>query len=203
MARRFGGGVLKEQVVQALDLFYRLPCPETAVILTAAFPELAPVITQTTDFPLRLGSPGHRGASLEGIDEYLREAESRLAACDTIQGFLALHSSSGEVHVGFHGMRDQAELVGRIRLLGVAPPERRHIRQWLRDAITMELGVWRAVADLVCIHGVHDSSEGFWNAVGAQETAQWYLRAEVLYDLGPVAVDFFALVSAKFQKSPA
>jgi hypothetical protein len=187
IAATFKNGVYEKSLVAALDLFYRLPCPETAAILSLVKPELGPVIAGTTSFALTFGSPGHRGAALQGIDEYLAEATARLALTEKIRQFVWTHARSGIVRVGFHRTRNQAEVLRRLQAIGQSKGILRNPRQWMRDQVTGGPAAWRACADLICLHGVVIGSELFWNALGASEQPSCYLSSEILFDLGSVA----------------
>lgn len=179
----FSGGVYPKELQEALHLFSRLPCPETAVILIAACPEAASIIA-LADSSFALRHPKHmRGPVYDGLDEWMASFDQNKRACKAIHEFLLHGATNGAISVGFHRMRDQQILFDRLSMIGIRKGFASNGRQFLRDKITRDASAFRCTVDLICIHGVDDSGERFWSALGAEEVPQFYLQAEILYDL--------------------
>jgi hypothetical protein len=180
-------GVYPKEMVQALQLFIRLPCPETAAILIGIHPEFLTLFSSNSD---AFGSsslqkvPRHmRGSHFDRLDEWLESFDQNLRACDTIHEFLLKGAREDTILIDFHGMRDQNILFRRLSTVGFRKSILKNRRQFLRDKITRDISAFRSVSDLICIHGVAGGRERFWNALGAECSAELHLQSEILYDL--------------------
>lgn len=67
MAKGLGGGVYKNDMAAALDLFTKLPCPETAINLVAVCPESLALMTAASDTFVRMTPQEYRGPKLRGL----------------------------------------------------------------------------------------------------------------------------------------
>lgn len=187
------GGVYKNEMVAALDLFIRLPCPETAVNLVAVSPETLTHMASASDSFVRMTPKEYRGPAIQGFEEWMESFESNLRATSAIQSFLLKEATAGRVRVGFHRMRDQSPLYRRLDQVGIRKAFFADGRQFLRDAITKEPSAFRAVIDMICIHGVHEGQERFWNGLGAESDAKLYLQSEVMFEISQAAA-FLAML---------
>ena len=193
-AKRLGAGVYPREMIQALELFTKVPCSETAVILIQACPEAAGIIALSNgrfadSLPSEL-----RGPHYDDLDRWMQSFEQNLRASDAIHGFLLDGALNGTVSIGFHRTRDQHVLFHRLATIGIRKSLFRNGRQFLRDKITRNRSAFRAVLDLVCVHGIHDGRERFWNALGAELDAKWHLQSEMQYELSMSAGLFAELL---------
>lgn len=194
LAKGLGGGVYKKEMTAALDLFTKLPCPETAVNLVGVCPESLALMTAASDTFVRMTPKSYRGPSIQGFDEWMESFDSHLKAASAIQAFLHREARGGRIRIGFHRMRDQSPLYYRLYQVGLRKGFLRHRRQFLRDTITKNSSAYRAVIDMVCIHGVYEGRERFWNGIGADSDPQLYLQSEILFEISQVAQEFDAML---------
>ena len=73
-----GGGVYKNEMAAALDLFTKLPCPETAINLVAACPESLSLLTAANNTFVRMTPKEYRGPKLQGYEEWMESFDSNL-----------------------------------------------------------------------------------------------------------------------------
>ncbi len=172
------------EYAQAVDLFTKLPTPLTAKYLTKTWPECIIL------FPM-------------GIDERVDKAEfdkwkfwvdRNLRLTNDIQGFLLKHAINNKVKVGFHRLQDQGELIERLRVVGKTKWFFEDDRQFLRNSTTKHLDLYRVMSNLICIHGIHDGSEVFYNGLGRKVDGQWYLDSGIMFNIFEVTSDFIELV---------
>lgn len=188
------GGVYKKEMAAALDLFTKLPCSETAVNLIAVCPETLALITSASDSFVRATPKEHRGPMIQGFEDCMKLFDSNLRAASAIQLFLLKEATTDRVRVGFHRMRDQSPLFCRLDQIGIRKGFFADRRQFLRDTITKKPSAFRAVIDMVCIHGVHEGRERFWNGLGAESNAQLHLQSEVMFEVSQAAGAFIAVL---------
>lgn len=186
------GGVYKKERAAALDLFTKLPCPETAVNLVAIWPETLELMASANDSFVRTTPKEHRGPRIQGFEEWMESFDSNLRAAAAIQSFLLKEATIGRIRVGFHSMRDQSPLYYRLNQVGIRKGFFEDRRQFLRDTITKKPSAFRAVIDMVCIHGFHEGRERFWNGFGAESDAQLHLQSEVMFEVSQAADAFVA-----------
>jgi hypothetical protein len=189
------GGVYPTEMQQALQLFVRIPCPETAMVLISVCPEAAGVMALSTgSFAANLPKE-MRGPKYDGLEEWMASFEENEKASDAIHRFLLEGALAGTIQVGFHRLRDQQILFHRLGLIGLRKGWFRNPRQYLRDTITREISAFRVVTDLVCIHGVAGGRERFWSPLGAEGGPELHLHSEVQYALRGNADGFIRLVN--------
>ena len=185
------GGIYPNEIVDALQLFYSHPCPETALVLVktpkdteSANPFLGLITTCDHDYlekPFN-GKKGNRTIpSDKGIDEYVESVEKRMMDLDSIYAYLIHQCSKGKMSIGFHRMRDQKILLDRISLLGLRPSIFDDKRKWLREKFMTNMSCWLICMDFICIWGndLTNVEEKFWQANGQEVDAQWHLASEV------------------------
>jgi len=192
--------VLKKDVARAINLFVTLPCLETAIYLANTFPLILPVIITADESMARFTPKDLRGPMLTGYEESMATFDAHLFAASRIQSFLMREALAQQTTVGFHRMRNQASLLHRLNQVGFSKPFLSNSRQFLRDTITTKLSAYRAVIDLVCIHGFHDGRDRFWNGLGTESDARFYLYSEILFNVSP-AVGAFSEMSEGFIKT--
>lgn len=188
------GGVYKNEMVAAMDLFTRLPCPETAVNLVAVCPETLALMATASDSFVCMTPREYRGPAIQGFEEWIKSFDSNLEAASAIQSFLLKEATAGRVRVGFHRMRDQSPLYKRLAQVGIRKGFFSEHRQFLRDTITGNASAFRAVIDMICIHGVHDERERFWNGIGGESDHQLHLQSEVMFEISQVAAAFVTML---------
>ena len=188
------GGVYKNEMAAAMDLFTKLPCPETAVNLIAVCPETLALMASASDSFVRMTPKEYRGPKIQGFEEWMESFDSNLRAASAIQSFLLKEATAGRVRVGFHLMRDQSPLYHRLAQVGIRKGFFSDRRQFLRDTITRNSSAFRAVIDMICIHGVHDGRERFWNGLSGESDAQLHLQSEVMFEISHVAAAFVNLL---------
>ncbi|TKS60349.1 MAG: hypothetical protein EWM73_03135 [Nitrospira sp.] len=188
------GGVYKKEMAAALDLFIKLPCPETAVNLVTVCPETLTIMISASDSFVRMTPEEYRGPKIQGFEKWMESFDSNLRAASDIQKFLLTEATAGRVRVGFHTMRDQSPLYHRLDQIGIRKSFMADRRQFLRDTITKKPLAFRAIIDMVCVHGVYEGRERFWNGLGSESDAQLYLQSEVLFDVSQAADAFVAVV---------
>jgi hypothetical protein len=196
LARGLGGGVYRKEMAASLSLFTTLPSPETAAILVAACPEALELMGLASDSFTRSLPVAQRGHALQGYDEWMASFESNLRAADAVQSFLLKEAEAGRVRIGFHAIRDQAPLYGRLALIGIGRVGFPAGRPFLREIITCRPSAFRAIIDMVCIHGVQDGRERFWNGLGAELDAQLHPQSEIMFDVSQVLDEFVAMLSS-------
>jgi hypothetical protein len=188
------GGVYRDEMAAALDWFTKLPCPETAANLVAVCPQaLAPIVSASDSF-VRITPKEYRGPKLQGFEEWMASFDSNLRAASEIRSFLLKEAMAGLVRVGFHRLRDQAPLYQRLHQIGIRKGLFADRRQFLRDTITKRLSAFRAVIDMICIHGVYEGHERFWDGLGAESDGQLHLRSEVMFEVSQAAEPFVAVL---------
>lgn len=195
-AKQLGGGVYRSEFMVALDLFVKLPCPETAVNLVSESPDFLPYLYAADDTFVRNTPIPQRGTMLQDYEEWMKTFDNNLKSAAAIHSYLKKEAAAARVRIGFHHPRSQSTLYTRLRQIGIWKrfilPNRRQV---LRDAITGDASAFRAVVDLVCVHGMQGGRERFWNALGREFDAQLHLQSEVLFDVGNGAEAFMQLVS--------
>lgn len=194
-------GVFKKEITAALDLFAKLPCPETAVNLIYVCPEAAEVMGTFTreqaSFERHLTGP-----AFEDREQWLKSMHSNLQTAARIQAFLSKEATAGRVRVGVHKLRDQTSLWQRLGGVGIRKGWFRNSRQFLRETIAKNPSAFRAVIDMICIHGVHDRREKFWNGLGQESDAQLWLHAEVMFEIGLRTDEFVQILNEKTATDP-
>jgi len=120
--------------------------------------------------------------------------EANLRAADATHKFILQGTTNGTISIGFHKMRDQQILFDRLATIGIRKGFFSNGRQFLRDKITRNDSAFRAVIDLICIHGIDTRGERFWNALGGEPGPQWHLQSEIQYDLSRDTERFAALI---------
>lgn len=183
LAKTFGGSIVKDEKAVALEAFIRLPCPETAVNLVYVWPKMQLAVTMANDCLASMIPKESRGPKLQDVDEWMNSFDRNLKATEEIQAHLFQEATSGSVEVGFHRMRDQKILLQRLMQIGIKKGFFGDERQFLRNRITKDISAFRSVADLVCLHGVHEGQEKFRNALGVECDAQLHLRSEIMYEI--------------------
>jgi hypothetical protein len=194
LVKGLSGGVYRTEVAVALDRFVKLPCPETAVSLVGVLPDALTVITNASEAFIRSIPPEARGPRLEGFDEWLDVSERTLRKVAVVHSFLSAEAAAGRARIGFHRLRDQAVLVDRLAEVGFRKGLFASRRQFLRDKVMRSFPAYRAVIDMVCVHGVLDRRERFWTGFGENGDGQLHLRSEVLVDVGLNAGQFASVV---------
>ena len=199
VAKGLAGGVYKKEMTAALDLFTKLPCPETGVNLVAVCPETLALMAAASDSFVRMTPKEFRGPKLQGFEEWMESFDTNLRAATSIHAFLHREATGGRISVGFHRMRDQSSIYDRLSQIGIRKGFLRDRRQFLRDTIAKNASAYRAVIDMVCIHGVHEGRERFWNGLGAESDPQLHLQSEVLFEISEVAQEFDAMLTGTKQ----
>jgi hypothetical protein len=183
IVKAFSEGIYKREFAAAIDLFTKLPCPETAVNLIYVCPDFLKPMSSADDSFIKITPIEHRGPYFQGFEEWMASFDRNLQVVQKIHSYLFKEASKGKVRVGFHGMRDQAILFQRLERIGIKKGFFKEGRQFLRDSITKNISPFRAVCDLICLHGIHNGKENYWNTLGKEVDAQFYLQAEILYNL--------------------
>jgi len=194
LAKESQGYILRTEIAEAVQLFLRLPCPETAVNLIVVWPEMLVAMTGANDYLLRIIPKEARGPQLQGIEELMESFDFNLQTVADIQAFISKESMAGRVMVGFHRMRDQAVLSRRLDQIGIKKGLFSNRRNFLRKTITQNLQAFRVVNDMVSIHGIHDGRERFWNGLGEESDPQFHLQSEILYEISQIADAFVAVL---------
>jgi len=190
--KAFTGKVISDEIAKALDNFLILPCPETALSLLQQMPELLEVFRVSVDTPSvgEIYPKEIRGSSLEDYDEWVFLSQTNLEMIAFTHAWLKSEAINGKLRIGFHSLRDQAELISRLRLIGKRKIVFQNRRAFLRRIITSDLSAYRSVFDLTCIHGINDGHEIFWDGLGSEVTAAHYLISEIFYDITPITEHF-------------
>ncbi|MCY3884108.1 MAG: hypothetical protein OXG24_04245 [Gammaproteobacteria bacterium] len=187
VSQEMQGGILERGFAAALDTFVKLPCVETALNFMEEFPELPGMMIVASDLQsyARVSN-----AEVRVFPNFAHTTINRLKILNEMNSFVRENIISGNSQIGFHRMRSQDILMSRLHRCGVKQWLVLNRRQWLRDSIVMDPRAFRAVVDLVCIHGIFEGKELMWNAIGLKESAQFYLSSEVLLDLGRATEQF-------------
>ena len=196
LVRAFQGKLIREGLAESLNLFGNIPCPETATNLCYDLPEGLVIMLGTNDTLSRIIPRESWGPRLREEEEWIGVFKENLRRVGLIHEYLRNETTQGTALIGFHGTPDQQVLLERLRRIGMTRFPLTDKRHWLRRIITQKLSAFRVVNDLVCIHGVYDGHEVFWNGLGAEEHPQWHLKSEIQYDLGGSTSAF-----AKFLRS--
>lgn len=192
------GGIFKKEVALALELFTKLPCPETALLLITACPEIAAIMTSGESFFLKQPNDC-RGPALQDYEKWTKNFELNLQIASAIHMFLSKETINGSVKVGFHRLRDQSPLFWRLNQIGISKMGFIDSRQFLRDTISKNQSAFNVVIDMICIHGIHEGKEKFWNALGAESDGQIHLQSEIMFEITPVIDSFIAILNKTRQ----
>lgn len=195
LAKGLGSGVYENEMASALDLFNKLPCPETALILINVCPEALELIVSASNSSVRTIPKEDRGPKLEGFEEWMDSFDSNLRTASCIQSFLSKEVTAGHVMIGFHRMRDQEAPYHRLAVLGIKKSFFTNRRNFLRMELAKNPSAFRAVIDMICIHGIHDGKEVFWNGLGGESDGQYHLQSEVMFEISEVAGPFTELLN--------
>lgn len=125
----------------------------------------------------------HRGPAYEGCEQRVKSIRLNLHVVTNIHAFLLSEVTAGRARIGFHGLGDQASVLHRLDQIGIRKSFFKNLRQFLRDSIAVNLSAFRSVIDLICVHGVLNGKEIFWNGVGQRSDAQLQFRSEVLFEI--------------------
>lgn len=196
LVRAFEGKIIREAIAESLSLFGNIPCPETATNLCYDLPEGFAVMLGANDTLSKVIPRESWGARLREEEEMIGVFKENLRRVGLIHEYLRNEAMQGATLIGFHGMRDQQVLLERLRRIGMTRFPFADKRHWLRRTVVKRLSAFRVVNDLVCICGVHDGREMFWNGLGVEEHAQWHLKSEVQYDLGDSTGAFVTLLES-------
>lgn len=183
MKRHFSGKVLKNEIAQAMTFFIKVPCVETAVNLISVYPEISKVMFLSNDVFTKNTPKENRGAAYDGLDECMAMCDKNLLNVSNIQSYLLEEATKENITIGFHSLRDQAILLERLKRVGIKKGFFSNKRQFLRDRITQDMSAFYSVLDLICIHGIHNGRELFWDALGNDADPQCHLHSEIQYDL--------------------
>ncbi len=188
-------GIYKNELAAALAHFTTVPSTETALQLVALLPRFAEVLDGYSKSVCRQVPVAMRGPKCRDLDAFVADRRHNLRMTESIHQFLHVGWRTGHIKVGFHSLRDQSELLRRLEVAGVKKPRLSEPRPFLRDAITGETTGFFSVSDLVCIHGFRGAQEVHYDALGRLLQSDWYLKAEVLYDIGSHAAGFEDLLT--------
>lgn len=200
MTKNLAGGVFETPIVQGVQLFTKLPCVETALVLAVAAPAWIPMFALTNREFATTVLAELSGSHYDAFEQSMASYDLNLKACDAIHGFLLELALKGAILIGFHRGRDQKVLLDRVNIARI---ERRGIvddRTFLRHAIAASAPAFRSVADLVCVHGVDAGRERFWSSLGAEVPASAFLESEVQFNIGANANHFAALLKRVSQR---
>jgi hypothetical protein len=163
--------------------------------LLAVCPEALTIMISANDAFIRMIPEKSRGSRIHDFDKLAESFEANLRATEVIQSFLLKEAGASRVRVGFHWTRDQATLDRRLVQIGIKKGIFADRHQFLRKNITKNLSAFRAVNDLICIYGVCDGEERFWDGLGQEANAQFFLHSEVIYEITQVVQDFVHLLA--------
>jgi hypothetical protein len=190
LIRGFQGKIVKNEIADSLNLFTNIPCPETATNFSYEFPEALVIMFGANDALSNMIPKESYGQRLREEEEWISVFNNNLKRVSLIHDYLLNEAIQGKATIGFHRMRDQQILFERLKRIGIKKFPFINKRQFLRRVVTKKLSAFRGVNDLVCIHGVHNGCEIFWNGLGAEEHPQWHLKSEIQYDLGENTSEF-------------
>lgn len=194
LIRGFQGKIVSDNICDALNLFSNIPCPETAVNFVYELPEVAEVMFEASDELSKMIPREAYGPKLIEDEEWISGFRKNLNRISLIHDCIRSIATQGKLRIGFHSMRDQQILFDRMNKIGITRFPFTNRRQFLRNVITQKLSAFKIVNDLVCIHGVYDGREVFWNGLGAEEHPQWHLKSEIQYDLGNHTSEYIKLL---------
>lgn len=194
LVKGLSGGIYKGEISAALDLFTKLPCPETALNLVLVLPETLEIMTSASDAFVRSIPKEGRGSRYDGLDEWIASMDANLDAVAAIQSFLLREVNAGRARVGFKKFGAQAAVFGRLDQVGVRKRPFSNRRQFLRDTITKNPSSYRSVIDMVCVGGFHERQERFWNGLGGETDIQFHTDSEIKFDIIEGTEAFVALL---------
>lgn len=195
LTKGLAGGVYREEIVAALDLFTKLPCAETAVNLIDILPQTLFVIKNANDTFIKINKE-NLGPHFDGLEESMEDVENNLNKAREIHEFLHKGTQQGEFTVGFHASRNQRILIEKLSQIGIRKGFLKNERQFLRDEITNNVSAYLTVINLICIHGIAEEKEEFWNALGAQMSPEWHYQSEIFYNITPSTKKFISLLNS-------
>ncbi|NMD01015.1 MAG: hypothetical protein GYA62_15030 [Bacteroidales bacterium] len=182
-------------MTEALDLFIKLPCPETAINLIEVVPQFTPIMTSANDFLVKTTAVENRGPKFQGYDEWIQSFDNNLLASNKIHSFLMNESLTCKIKIGFHRMRDQSIILKRLNQIGIKKDFFSDHRQFIRDIVAKNESAFRSIIDMVCIHGVHNGKEKFWNGLGAEQDSNHYQISEIMFEVSPVIDPFVSIIN--------
>jgi len=183
LVEMFSDGIYEKDLVYALQVFSKLPCKETAINLITFCPDAFDVMLIADDSFVKSTPKEMLGEKYDGLEKFIVTCEENLRVVENMNYYLLKASKKGDITIGFHRTRNQDVLYGRLKQVGIKKGIFNNGRQFLRDEITNNLSAFRSVADLICVHGIYDHREVFWNTLGQQVTASFHLRSEIQYHL--------------------
>lgn len=202
LAQRLSGRVLKSELVYALDVFNALPCPETAVHLLSCEPSLAPLLLHSEVLRSQFVTQDQQRVARFHALHWIQAASFADGISKAIYEFLLKQAQEREIKIGFHLMRDQRVLVERLREVGLSRPWFGDTRQFLRDTICPDESAYRSVIDLVCVWGIQNGREQFWDGLGASVDGSYHDHAEILFSLESKVNEFSQLVEVHSVLKP-
>ncbi len=192
----------KPGMAEAIAVFLRLPCPETAANLVYVWPGMLSVFQSTVEASA-VHAPGHvPGPDHQAYQGWIDQLEANLRNASEIQAFLRDEVACGRVTVDARAADKHAAVYTRLHRIGLKKGIFSSPRGFLTTAVTQQLSAFRAVADLVCIQGDQDGAKRCWNGLGARTDSRSTPEAELVYDLGRSVGAFVDLVQKLTAPGP-
>ena len=88
-----------------------------------------------------------------------------------------------QAKIGFHSLRDQSLLLDKLESIGITKKPSQDTRQFIRDKIVDDHQVFDICRDDVIIQMIHNGKECFWDGYGNKTTAQFFHKAEIIFEL--------------------
>lgn len=90
---------------------------------------------------------------------------------------------SGQAKIGFHSLRGQNLLLAKLESIGIRKKPSQDTRQFIRDKVVKERRAFDICRDDIIIQMIHNGKEWFWDGYGNKKTAQYFHKAEIIFDL--------------------
>lgn len=92
-------------------------------------------------------------------------------------------SMSGQAKIGFHSLRDQGLLLIKLESIGMKKKPVEDARQFIRDKVVMDRRAFDICRENIIIKMIYNGREWFWDGYGEKQTAQYFHKAEIIFDL--------------------
>lgn len=90
---------------------------------------------------------------------------------------------SGQARIGLHSLRDHKVLLDKLESIGIRKRPSENVRQFIREKVVRDRRAFDILRDDIIIQIIHNGKEWFWDGYGNKRTAQYFHKAEIIFDL--------------------
>jgi hypothetical protein len=125
----------------------------------------------------------------EGQDPRLREMFRSFQARHGAHLLLQYCLANGVGRIGFHGNRNQSNVLGALTGAGFKKPFFDNARDFIRLAVTGSREAFDACRPYILFQTIIGGRERFWDGFGAPVTAQAYFEKDIIIDISTVVAE--------------